>query len=80
MEYTICAETIDELFLASERVDALMDINGSGRNAIYYQIIGQQQPAPIDTGFITDESLRELAQGFLVSPFLSAGGEGAKES
>lgn len=64
--FTVWGEDIEELEEASDRVDLYMDFQ-KGHNVIYYQVIGERQPAPYDCGFITDKALEELQQGFIVT-------------
>lgn len=64
-EWTVWGECLEVLDLAAERVCDYMD-KKIGRNAIHYQIIGQPQRLPYDTGFITDADLAEMQLGFII--------------
>lgn len=63
--FTVLGECLEELELAAERIDAYMG-KKIGHNAIHYQIIGQPQQLPYDTGFITDAALEEMQLGFIL--------------
>lgn len=65
--FTVWGKSADELEKASEHVDAYMD-QRIGRNIISYQVMGELQPQPYDYGFITDNALEELSQGFIIVP------------
>ena len=65
-EFTIWGEALEELERAVDRVDAYMD-QRAGDNVIRYQIMGEPQHMPWDSGYITDEALEELQQGFIIS-------------
>jgi len=64
---TILGECLEELEAAAERVEQLMD-QGTGRNVVRYQIIGDDRRQPWDSGYITDEALQELQLGYIVIP------------
>ncbi len=63
--YTIMADNTLEAGYAADLVDRCMQ-RSTGKNAISYQIIGEQKKLPYDTGFITDDDLRELSQCFII--------------
>ena len=64
-DFTVLGECLEELNLAVESVGAYID-RRIGHNAIRYQIIGQPQRLPYDTGFITDADLAEMQLGFII--------------
>lgn len=64
---TILGECLEELEAAAERVEQLMD-QGTGRNIISYQLIGDARRQPWDSGYITDDALAELEQGYIIIP------------
>lgn len=63
--YTIVGVDTEELEYAADRVDEYMS-EGTGRNAIYYQIIGDKAPLPYDVGFVSDMALTELMLEFVI--------------
>lgn len=65
MSYTVWSFEREELEEAADKVDSLMD-QGAGLNEIRYQIMGDPEPLPFDTGYITDSALEELQRGFIV--------------
>lgn len=66
-EFTICGECLEELEGAAERVEDFMN-RGTGRNIISYQLIGDARRQPWDSGYITDDALAELEQGYIIIP------------
>lgn len=64
--YTIWGESIEELEEAVERVESCMN-DKTGKIEIRYQVIGSLNPLPWDTGYITDEALRELQCNFIMT-------------
>lgn len=64
-EFTIIGESLEALEYAAERVEAYMD-EKIGNNVIHYQIMGELRRMPWDSGYITDEALKELNMGFIV--------------
>lgn len=64
-EFTVWGEDLEELNRAVEKVDCYMN-RKIGDNVIIYRIIGEEKPQPWDSGYITDEALEELQQGFII--------------
>lgn len=63
--FTVWGENMDELEDAVRDVEGYMD-KQTGSNAISYQIIGEDIPLPWDTGYITDEALKNLQQRYII--------------
>lgn len=63
--FTVRCKTIGRLEKAVKAVERSMN-NRIGNNAISYQITGQPEKLPWDTGYITDDALDRLQRHYTV--------------